>query len=141
MELYRKVRLACRDGMSARAAARHFGISRESVRKMLEFSVPPGYRRTAPVRRPVSAASAACGAVSMMMSSAPASRAALRMRSRRVAWVLVTIGVSASRKSPHFEAEACGSRSMRTVSSPACPAATARAHAMVVFPPLSARRR
>ena len=30
MELYRKVRLACRDGMSERAAARHFGISRES---------------------------------------------------------------------------------------------------------------
>ena len=52
MELYRKVRLACRDGMSERAAARHFGISRQSVRKMLEFSVPPGYRRTAPVRRP-----------------------------------------------------------------------------------------
>ena len=52
MELYRKVRLACRDGMSERAAARHFGISRESVRKMLEFSVPPGYRRTAPMRRP-----------------------------------------------------------------------------------------
>ena len=52
MELYRKVRLACRDGMSERAAARHFGVSRQSVRKMLEFSVPPGYRRTAPVRRP-----------------------------------------------------------------------------------------
>ena len=52
MELYRKVRLACRDGMSERAAARHFGISRESVRKMLSFSVPPGYRRSAPVRRP-----------------------------------------------------------------------------------------
>ena len=52
MELYRKVRLACRDGMSERAAARHFGVSRESVRKMLEFAVAPGYRRTAPVRRP-----------------------------------------------------------------------------------------
>ena len=52
VELYRKVRLACRDGMSERAAARHFGISRESVKKMLCFSVPPGYRRTAPVRRP-----------------------------------------------------------------------------------------
>ena len=52
VELYRKVRLACRDGMSERAAARHFGVSRQSVRKMLEFSVPPGYRRTAPVRRP-----------------------------------------------------------------------------------------
>ena len=52
VELYRKVRLACREGMSERAAARHFGISRESVRKMLQFSVPPGYRRTAQVRRP-----------------------------------------------------------------------------------------
>ena len=52
VELYRKVRLACRDGMSERAAARHFGISRESVKKMLCFSVPPGYRRTVPVRRP-----------------------------------------------------------------------------------------
>ena len=52
MELYRKVRLACRDGMSERAATRHFGVSRQSVRKMLQFSVPPGYRRTAPVRRP-----------------------------------------------------------------------------------------
>ena len=38
--------------MSARAAARRFGISRESVKKMLSFSVPPGYRRSAPVRRP-----------------------------------------------------------------------------------------
>src|SRR5256885_15972748 len=38
--------------MSAREAARHFGISRESVKKMLSFSVPPGYRRTAPIKRP-----------------------------------------------------------------------------------------
>ena len=52
VELYRKVRLACREGMSERAAARHFGISRESVRKMLRFSVPPGYRRKTTVRRP-----------------------------------------------------------------------------------------
>lgn len=52
MELYRKVRLACSEGMSARAAARHFGISRDSVKKMLSFSVPPGYSRTAVVRRP-----------------------------------------------------------------------------------------
>ena len=52
MELYLKVRLAIRDGMSAREAARHFGVSRESVKKMLSFSVPPGYRRTAPIKRP-----------------------------------------------------------------------------------------
>ena len=45
MDLYRKVRLACAEGMSQREAARHFGISRDSVRKMLAFSVPPGYRR------------------------------------------------------------------------------------------------
>ena len=41
MELYRKVRLACRDGMSERAAARHFGVSRESVKKMLASPRPP----------------------------------------------------------------------------------------------------
>ena len=52
VDLYRTVRLACRDGMSQRAASRCFGIARESVRKMLRFSVPPGYRRTAPIRRP-----------------------------------------------------------------------------------------
>lgn len=52
MELYRRVRLACRDGMSERSAARHFGISRESVKKMMSFSVPPGYRRTAEIKRP-----------------------------------------------------------------------------------------
>ena len=42
MEVYRKVRLACRDGMSERAAARHFAVSHESVRKLLAFSAPPG---------------------------------------------------------------------------------------------------
>lgn len=52
MDLYRKVRLACAEGMSAREAARRFGISRDSVKKMLSFSVPPGYRRKATVKRP-----------------------------------------------------------------------------------------
>ena len=52
VELYRKVRLACADGMSKRAAARHFNISRDTVDKAMAFSVPPGYRRTAPVKRP-----------------------------------------------------------------------------------------
>ncbi len=52
MELYRKIRLACADGMSKRAAARHFNISRDTVAKALAFSVPPGYRRTAPIKRP-----------------------------------------------------------------------------------------
>ena len=52
MDLYRKVRLACAEGMSQREAARHFNVSRDSVSKMMAFSVPPGYRRTAPVKRP-----------------------------------------------------------------------------------------
>jgi transposase len=38
--------------MSKRAIARHFGISRDSVDKMIVYSTPPGYRRTAPVKRP-----------------------------------------------------------------------------------------
>ena len=38
--------------MSRREAARFFGIDRRTVDKMLTFSVPPGYRRSQPVRRP-----------------------------------------------------------------------------------------
>jgi len=52
VELYRKVRLARSEGMSQRELARHFNISRGSVRKMLAFSSPPGYRRTKEIRRP-----------------------------------------------------------------------------------------
>ena len=52
MDMYRKVRLACGEGMSQREAARPFNISRDSVRKILAFSAPPGYRRTSPVKRP-----------------------------------------------------------------------------------------
>jgi hypothetical protein len=50
--MYRKVRLACSKGMSQRAAARHFNITRDSVAKMLALSVPPGYRRNAALKRP-----------------------------------------------------------------------------------------
>ena len=32
--------------------ARDFGISRDSVSKMLAYSEPPGYRRTSPIKRP-----------------------------------------------------------------------------------------
>ena len=52
MDMYRKVRLACAEGMSQREAARQFNISRDSVRQMMAFSVPPGYRRKAAVKRP-----------------------------------------------------------------------------------------
>jgi transposase len=53
VEIYGRVRRAVRvDGRSQRAVAVEFGLSRETVRKMLEFAVPPGYRRQQPVRRP-----------------------------------------------------------------------------------------
>lgn len=53
MDLYLKVRHAhFEDGLSGRQIARDFGISRDSVSKMLAYSEPPGYRRTAPIRRP-----------------------------------------------------------------------------------------
>lgn len=49
MDLYAKVRRAVVvDGQSERAAARTFGIQRATVHKMLQFSLPPGYRRRAP---------------------------------------------------------------------------------------------
>jgi len=53
VEMYLKVRRAhFQDGLSDRAIARDFGISRDSVVKMLTYSEPPGYRRKAPIKRP-----------------------------------------------------------------------------------------
>ena len=53
VELYAAVRLAVvEEGLSHREAARRFGIDRRTVKKMLSYSAPPGYRRTQPVRRP-----------------------------------------------------------------------------------------
>ena len=40
------------DGMSIREASGVFGLHRDTVRKMLAHSVPPGYRRRTPPRRP-----------------------------------------------------------------------------------------
>ena len=40
------------EGKSQRAVAREFGLARKTVSKMLEYSVPPGYQRQKPVRRP-----------------------------------------------------------------------------------------
>jgi transposase len=37
--------------MSARGAAKHLGISRDTVKKMLSFSVPLGYSRTGVIKR------------------------------------------------------------------------------------------
>ena len=53
VELYAAVRLAVVDeGLSHHEAGRRFGIDRRTVKKMLSYSAPPGYRRTKPVRRP-----------------------------------------------------------------------------------------
>jgi transposase len=53
VELYARVRRAVLvDGMSERQAAREFGLARDTVRKMLRYSVPPGDQRQKPARRP-----------------------------------------------------------------------------------------
>ena len=53
VEIYVRVRRACMvEGMSVREASRVFGLHRDTVRKMLAYSAPPGYRRQDPPRRP-----------------------------------------------------------------------------------------
>ena len=53
VEMYVQVRRACLvGGMSVREASRVFGLHRDTVRKMLAYSAPPGYRREGPPRRP-----------------------------------------------------------------------------------------
>ena len=53
VELYLRVRLACHvEGLSQREAASRFGLARETVKKMLRHSEPPGYRRRQPPKRP-----------------------------------------------------------------------------------------
>ncbi len=60
------------EGMSIREAAREFGLHRDTVRKMLAYSVPPGYRRQSAPRRPNS------------QEAAPHCQAYLRAAQRRV---------------------------------------------------------
>jgi transposase len=53
LDLYLKVRHAVRiEGLSERAAARRFGIDPRTVNKIMKFSVPPGYVRKKPPRKP-----------------------------------------------------------------------------------------
>ena len=53
VEVYLRVRRAVMvEGMSIREASRVFNLHRDTVRKMLAYSAPPGYRRQVPPRRP-----------------------------------------------------------------------------------------
>ena len=53
VESYLRVQRAVMvEGMSIREASRGFGLHRDTVRKMLAYSVPPGHRRQNPPRRP-----------------------------------------------------------------------------------------
>ena len=52
VEIYVQVRRACMvEGMSVREASRVFGLHRDTVRKMLTYSVPPVTRRKSPANR------------------------------------------------------------------------------------------
>ena len=53
VELYARVRRAVMaEGISLREASRVFGLHRDTVRKMLAYSAPPGYRLQDAPRRP-----------------------------------------------------------------------------------------
>ena len=53
VDVYLRIRRAVMvDGMSVREASLVFGLHRDTVRKMLAYSVPPGYPRQGPPRRP-----------------------------------------------------------------------------------------
>jgi transposase len=53
VEIYGRVRRAVLvEGQSRRSVAREFGVSRKTIQKMLMYSVPPGYQRQLPIRRP-----------------------------------------------------------------------------------------
>ena len=53
VEIYGRVRRAVRvEGKSQRAVAREFGLSGDTVRKMPQYAVPPGYQRQQPIKRP-----------------------------------------------------------------------------------------
>ena len=53
VDVYLRIRRAVMvDGMSIREVSRVFGLHRDTVRKILAYSAPPGYRRQTPPRRP-----------------------------------------------------------------------------------------
>lgn len=54
VEIYARVRRGYFvEGLSIRELSRRFGVHRQTIRKMLEHSRPPGYRQQRPRRRPV----------------------------------------------------------------------------------------
>ena len=72
VEIYVRVRRACMvEGMSVREASRVFGLHRDTVRKMLAYSAPPGYRRQDPPRRPTVHAAGQIGFRSRFRLDAP----------------------------------------------------------------------
>jgi transposase len=53
VEIYGRIRRAVLvEGRSQRSVAREFGLARVTVRKMLGYSIPPGYQRKEPAKRP-----------------------------------------------------------------------------------------
>ena len=53
VDVYLRIRRAVMvEGMSIREAAREFGLHRDTVRKMLAYWAPPGYRRQSAPWRP-----------------------------------------------------------------------------------------
>src|SRR5664280_189151 len=53
VEIYGRIRRAVLvEGRSQRSVAREFGLARVTVRKMLGYSIPPGYQRKEPPKRP-----------------------------------------------------------------------------------------
>ena len=53
VDVYLRVRRAVMvEGKSIEEVSREFGLHRDTVRKMLAYSVPPGYRRQTPPWRP-----------------------------------------------------------------------------------------
>ena len=52
VDIYLRVRRAVMvEGMSIRETARTFGLHRDTVRKMLAYSAPPGYRWQSPPKK------------------------------------------------------------------------------------------
>jgi transposase len=50
---YRRIRIDYeRNGLSQRELSRKYGLHRDTIRKMLEFSIPPGYQRKKPPSKP-----------------------------------------------------------------------------------------